>query len=97
MKKINYFNRELKVTKFKIEFDKEDKIIPIELTDNDYEIKELTIEVEDSQLDYYLDIINKSYGKFGVPIVTDVTVAAAPTLEERLASMESMLTILMGV
>jgi polyhydroxyalkanoate synthesis regulator phasin len=62
MKKINYFNKELKEN---IDYSKELIDYSKELSEDDYEIKQLYVEVEDKELDYYLDIINKSYGEFG--------------------------------
>lgn len=64
MKKITYFNREIKddidVTTLENGF-----------TDDCYEIKELTIEIADSDLDTYLNIINTSYAKYGEVSVED--------------------------
>ncbi|MFT8350088.1 hypothetical protein [Clostridium saccharoperbutylacetonicum] len=87
MKKISYFNRLLK----------EDIDITKEITDDSYEIKPLTIEIDDSQLDYYLNIINKSYAEFGKVKTEDIKVIASPTIEERLQSLENALSALMGV
>jgi hypothetical protein len=63
MKKINYFNREIKDG---VDFTKDNN-------EDIFVIKPLSIEVEDDDLDHYLDIINKSYGKYGeVKIIEDL-------------------------
>lgn len=63
MKKITYFNKELK----------ENVNITKEITEEKYEIKQVSIEIDDKDLDYYLDIINKSYGEFGkVTVIEDL-------------------------
>lgn len=63
MKKIIYYNRELKQSS---NFTKE-------ITEDDYDNKQCTIEVADKDVDYYLDIINKSYGEFGkVTVIEDL-------------------------
>lgn len=73
MKKISYYNKELKNN---IDFTKE-------LTEEDYEIKQLSIDVEDKDVDYYLDIINKSYGEFG-NVTTEEGQTPQPTEIEQL-------------
>lgn len=66
-----------------------------EFTEDDYEIKQLSINIKDEDLDYYLNIINNSYGKYGEVITKDITVV--PTDSERITSIEAMLTKIMGV
>lgn len=85
MKSIAYFNKELKEN---IDFSKE-------ITDDSYEIKQLSIIVKDEDLEYYLNIINNYYIGYGKVAVMDTTVL--PSYNERIASIESMLTKLMGV
>jgi SPX domain protein involved in polyphosphate accumulation len=73
MKNINYFNKKLKDN---IDLSKE-------LTQDDYEIKQISIEIEDKDVDYYLDIINKSYGEFG-KVTTEEGQTPQPTEIEQL-------------
>lgn len=55
MKRIKYF----------IRFIMKDVTISKEITLDDYAIQPQVIEIDYKDFEYYLDIINKSYGEFG--------------------------------
>lgn len=64
---INYFNNELidyKTTKEKVKID-ENKFEEIEKQEPIFKINELEYKSSDKEFEYWLDIIQKSYGEFG--------------------------------
>jgi len=87
MKRIKYF----------IKFIREDVDISKEITPDDYAIQPQVIEIDDKDFEYYLDIINKSYGEFGDVVTEDVVLSVITSTEDRLESLESALSVLMGV
>lgn len=83
MKKIYYYNRELK-----------NNINPArEITDDDYEIKKLSIQIDDIDLDHYTNVIQSSYIQFGEMTIEDVLdiPTIQPTSDSTIADLQNQL------
>jgi hypothetical protein len=91
LKKINYYNKELK-DNFEINDDSQ-----IGITEDNFEIKSLSIQIEDKDLDYYLNIINNSYSSFGKVTVEDIQEIIIPSESDRIIALENAVNTLMGV
>lgn len=74
MKKIIYYNRELKQS------DSEEPI---------YEIVKLSYLTKDEEVDHWLSVIQQSYGEFGEVFVVDTAEQLPPTIEEQLEQIQA--------